>query len=634
MCGISAIFSNKSVCLSELKDITDIIRHRGPDDEGYICFNDEKIYILGGTDTPSLTYKSELSYAPEGSINDLEKTNFHIGLGHRRLAILDISTAGHQPLSYLNGRYWIVFNGEIYNYLEIREELISFGYEFVSHSDTEVILAAYHHWGIACQDRFNGMWAFIIFDQIEKNVFISRDRFGIKPLYYWNSPQGDLYFASEIKQFTVAQGWEAKLNAQRAYDYLIYSFTDHTDQTMFKGVFMIPPGCCLHSGISSLYQTKSDKLKWIKWYHIPEKKYSGDFSAASVKFRQLFQDVIKVHLRSDVAVGSALSGGLDSSAIVCEINRQLKTVDKHEIQKTFSSCAKDVRYSEKQWMDIVTGFTLVDAYYVYPSGSDVFRLTPTILWHMDEPYQSQSAYLGWHVFESAKKNEVKVLLNGQGADEYLGGYGQYTMLRLKNLIKKCKFKRFFINLKSYNDDSAVGMIKTIFKIFFSVFPDSITKKLGLNFGYTAHLNHFIDFNILLAEKKHPNYIKEASAKSIKGVTKLLTFYTTLPKYLRWEDRNSMAHSVEARVPFLDYRLFEFAYNLPEEYLQYYTENKRVLREALIGALPEEIRTRKDKKGFITPEEMWVKEDYTKIFRHHLEESVHHSGGIIKPDIVK
>jgi asparagine synthase (glutamine-hydrolysing) len=267
-------------------------------------------------------------------------------LGHRRLSILDISPYGHQPLCDSSSRYWIVFNGEVYNYKEIRDELEALGHLFVSGTDTEVILNAYKQWGKDCLNHFNGMWAFIIFDTKNGNLFVSRDRFGVKPLYYWYSPEGFLAFASEIKEFTVLPGWKAKLNGSRAYDFLVSEagLANHTSETLFQDVYQLRGGEAVEVQVSTL----STKLPIYRWYDLKINKFDITFEEAEKEFLELFQDAIRIRLRSDVPVGSCLSGGLDSSSIVCIVNDILKEEKLEEIQQTFSVCSDVEVFDERK----------------------------------------------------------------------------------------------------------------------------------------------------------------------------------------------------------------------------------------------------------------------------------------------
>ena len=630
MCGISGIVNNQGIDPLSIKKMTDVIQHRGPDDEGFLLItSDNEKLVAGGRDTVNDVWTYKSSFQPKINISHIKNRKIKVALGHRRLSILDLSPAGHQPMSYADGRYWIILNGEIYNFIELKKELISLGYKFNSKSDTEVVLGAWQEWGVGCQSRFNGMWAFVIYDFIKKEIFLSRDRFGIKPLYYWFAPDGSFCFGSEIKQFTTFDGWHSEINPQRAYDYLVYSYTDHTEETMFSGVYQIPGGYYFKSGLDPIRHDHSGKLQLSKWYDLEPVPFKGTFDEASIQFQELFQSSINLHTRADVPVGSALSGGLDSSAIVCEINNILKGKGVAHFQKTFSSCSEDERYNEKKWMDIVVGHTNVDAHFVYPRWENLFPLTSDLIWFQDEPYQSQSVFLGYHVFKSARLNNVIVLLNGQGADEYLGGYGQFTMPRLVSLARQLKL------IKLLNEVSGSGSFTNYpfpfaFKIIFSsILPESIRSFRSDHVGLNRLFKGLIDCQKLGSIERNPNKDIPVSLRTVKDISKHGTFYSTLPKYLRWEDRNSMANSVEARVPFLDYRLVEFSYSLPDDFLDFKGETKRILRQGLKRILPERIMNRKDKKGFITPEERWVKEDNTALFRTKISESIESTNGIIK-----
>lgn len=620
MCGISAIISAKPFSVTQVKGMTDIIRHRGPDDEGFVCFdNSGKDYVFGGKDTPKEVYSHSIKYLP--NIQERDCPDFKVGLGHRRLSIIDLSPLGHQPMCDSTGRYWIVFNGEIYNYLEIKSELISEGIKFVSESDTEVILESYKKWGVECQNMFNGMWSFIIYDKLTQNIFASRDRFGIKPLYYWQSPLGGLYFASEIKQFTVCQGWNPTVNMIRAIDYLYFSVTDHTEETLFKNVYSIPPGNYCFLKLENLLKNQtSNKLSLVQWYNPETTQFNGSFAEAKSEFLRKFKDSIHLHLRSDVTVGSALSGGLDSSSIVCYINSILKDQNIKEMQKTFSSCALDKRFDEKEWMDEVVKHTEIDAHFIYPKGEDIFDLSEKILWHMDEPYQSQSIFLSYHVFEAAKNKNVKVLLNGQGADEYLSGYGSYRILRHSNMLKEFKLK------KVYSETKSIGyIIKLLLYAFSSTVIPFLSKRISVSFFKNRKI-----FNIVPSDLNyvHPYITNKYNASSHNEISNYQLFKDPLQRYLRWEDRNSMAHSVESRVPFLDYRLVEYCQSLPLEFLDGAGMSKRILVESMKNILPEKIRNRKDKVGYISSEELWFTDTCKNEFKKLLDNVVGYSDGII------
>jgi asparagine synthase (glutamine-hydrolysing) len=621
MCGISGVVSKSSINTDSFHQMNQIIKHRGPDDEGFVLFNENDYKVLGSIETAKESWDSIGSYLPKEKIENIVFDS-QIALGHRRLSILDLSPKGHQPMCCDQERYWIIFNGEVYNFIEIRKELIQLGYLFATDTDTEVILKSYIHWGKDFLNKLNGMWSIVIYDCIDQNLFLSRDRFGIKPLYYWFCPKGDFYFASEIKQFTVLPGWRAVLNKERAFDYLYYTLTDHTDETLFKGVHILPPGCYFETNINNL---KSDKgrIGFSKWYNPNIIESKINFKQAKSEFLDKFKDAIKFHLRADVLVGSALSGGLDSSSIVSYINILLKQEGKSELQKTFSSCSYDERFDERKWMEEVVKETKVEGHYIYPKGEDIFSLTSKIIWHMDEPYQSQSAFLGYHVFQEAKKNNVIVLLNGQGADEYLSGYSSYRILRQKKLLKSLKIFELKKELGSYS-----GILVVLLALIQDVLPTSLRNNLSFYNSKNKLLDKIIQIDKLVKKKKHPYATMSYDNSNHLTISRHQLIKEPLQKYLRWEDRNSMAHSVEARVPFLDHRIVEFVHSLPLEYLDSPDLSKRILVESMKGILPEKIRNRKDKKGFITPEEQWFTVDFKEEFLNFFDDNVEFSKGII------
>lgn len=625
MCGISGVISKTTINIDSFVSMNQIIKHRGPDDEGFVFFSGDGHEVCGSSHTATKSWSSNELYSPK---SDIELTTFeaNIGLGHRRLSILDLSPKGHQPMCTNDERYWITFNGEIYNYIEIREKLIVLGYTFNTDTDTEVILASFQEWGIECQHLFNGMWAFAIYDRQEKTLFLSRDRFGIKPLYYWFSPEGHFYFASEIKQFTVLPSWRAVLNQERALDYLYYAVLDHTDETLFKGVNAMLPGHCFYTKIEDLEYYVNSNLPKNKWYNPPETVFKGSFTEAKDIFLKKFQEAIKLHLRADVPVGSALSGGLDSSSIVSYVNILLKSENKSELQKTFSSCAVDQRFDERVWMDEVVKETNIKGHYIYPTGEEIFKLTEKIVWHLDEPYQSQAAFLSNLVFFEASNNKVTVLLNGQGADEYLSGYGAFQRFRYRSWFFKAKFGLIFSEVKSLKK-----FLNILKDFLFSIFPIIFLVGIQKYFKNKGDLKRVIGNEWKFKRPLNYEPINQYKAKSVYDISNYQLFIDPLQKYLKWEDRNSMAHSVEARVPFLDVGLVEFVRSLPVEYLDGYEKSKRVLVDAMEGILPEVVRHRKDKMGFITPEEKWFKEDYFDDFIEMFKGNVGYSKGLIDED---
>ena len=634
MCGISGIISGNNIDISTFYKMNQTIRHRGPDDEGFVFFDTSlNPTIIGSDDTAKEAWESNYHYAPNVQVDQI-KGEFAFALGHRRLSILDLSPAGHMPMCDDKKELWITYNGEVYNYIEIRNELETLGHSFHTTTDTEVILEAYREWGIKCLDRFMGMFAIAIFDTKNKTLFLARDRFGIKPLYYWISNSGDLYFASEIKQFTVAKDWQPTLNHQRAFDYLYGSNTDHTNETMIQEVYQLTGGHAAVINLDQISFKEGQIIETFKWYQPLVKKFEGTFEEAKEIFKDKFFESVQMHLRADVKVGCTLSGGVDSSSITCVVNELLDREGKVAIQNTFSAIDGDSKYSEKKWIDEVLQQIKVNPHYITPDPEEVLSNIDKIIYQMDEPIGSMSPYLAYLVDRSAKENSVTVLLNGQGADEYLGGYGAFRKLsqqKALNSIDISAIKREF----GVSTPRALKMaLRSSLRLVYSfLFP----KRYGRSFGNPLDSKKWffcIDFDVLHAETS--TIIKSVTPKTrtYKEISNHQLTKNPLPMFLRWEDRNSMIHSIEARVPFLDHRLVEFSHSLPIEYLDIQGQTKRVLLEAMKEVIPDKIYNRKDKMGYIAPEERWVKSEYTQAFRDLLKESITYSQGIIKPETME
>ena len=636
MCGISAIVANRSrIGLETVQAMTAPVRHRGPDDEGFVVFsgNDFTPVVYGGNDTPADCYAADFPYSPSRTFTESSPEEIFLALGHRRLSIVDLSPAGHQPMCTADKRYWIVYNGEVYNHIELREELRALGHAFHSHSDTEVILAAYKQWEGQCLARFNGMFAFVLFDRVAKKLFVARDRFGVKPLYYWISPDGLLAFASEIKQFTVLPGWQPRMNGQRAYDFLNWSLLDHTAETLFAGVFQLRNGEALDleldAGVVPCLLVPGGKLPTYQWYTLRPRPFSGSLEGAAREFRVLFRDSVRLKLRADVPVGSCLSGGLDSSSIVCVMNSLLREQDAHALQKTFSACAEIKRFDEREFIDEVVRHTDTVAHYVYPSLKNLFANLDAITWHQDEPFGSSSIYAQWHVFKLAAENGVKVMLDGQGADEQLAGYHSYFGPVFARLFKIFSWLRLWREIRAAKHVHGYSQKWAIKQTLNTLLPEPLRQPLRRFAGKPSIIPEWLNMATLGASPVDP-FLKGGGAKadSVQGLSYAQLTCTNLQMLLHWEDRDSMAHSIEARVPFLDYRLVEFLLGLPDEFKLRDGITKQVLREGMRGILPERVRTRMDKLGFVTPEEVWVREQNPDQFRMALREAVDAAQGIV------
>ncbi|HEX9936340.1 MAG TPA: asparagine synthase (glutamine-hydrolyzing) [Longimicrobium sp.] len=628
MCGIAAILAPSGVPAGLIRSMCQAVRHRGPDDEGYALFATPAAAprLLGGPDTPAACYQAALPYAPARGVGEGAAV---LALGHRRLSILDVSPAGHQPMSYDGGRLWIAYNGEVYNYLELRAELEALGHAFATHTDTEVILAAYRQWGKACLSRFNGMFALALYDRAARTLFLARDRFGVKPLYYWASPAGFVAFASEIKEFAGLPGWRPRPNGQRTYDFLNWRVTDHTRETMFEGVFQLRGGECMELEVGAPAPPAGAPLPAQRWYELHPAPFEGSFADASERFRELLVDSVRLRLRADVPVGTCLSGGLDSSSIVCAMDALLAERG-GGVQKTFSACAHEARYDERAFIDEVVRATRVEPHYVYPALDPLFDELPALAWHQDEPFGSTSIYAQWNVFRLAAQNGVTVMLDGQGADEQLAGYHVYFAPLFAGLFRSLRWGALAREVGAARAAHGYGALHAARQVAAMLLPAPL-RALGRRVGARTQLTPgWLSLEALGAEPVDPFAERGAATASLRELSRTQLTSTNLQMLLHWEDRDSMAHSIESRVPFLDYRLVEFVLGLPDEHKLSGGVTKRVLRESMKGLLPERVRTRMDKMGFVTPEETWVRREAPERFRAAVRHAVEVSRGVILP----
>ena len=628
MCGLAALFARCPRDLVALASaMTTLIRHRGPEDEGVVLFDGPELVpaALGGPDTPRGAYAAGHRFSPVQRIEQATRRDSCAALTNRRLAIVDLSPSGHQPMSDAEGRCWITYNGEIYNHVELRAELQARGHRFASDSDTEVLLLAYREWGEDCLARFNGMFAFVLFDRINRRVFAARDRFGVKPLYYWMSPDGLVAFASEIKQFGVLPGWRAQLNGQRAYEFLNWGVFDHTSETLFRGVAQLRGG----EYISAALEDLPNAVRPRRWYELKPMPLGGKSPAHA--YRGLLEDAVRLRLRADVPVGSCLSGGLDSSAIVGIANRQLRMAGSEALQKTFSARSSDARYDEGRFIAAVVRCTGVSNIQVEPTAEGLFRALPDLTWHQDEPFGSTSIFAQWQVFALASANGIKVMLDGQGADEQLGGYDSFLGVRLANLARRGRLGALFREMRAVRRLRG-WQVSTLLAYAASPFlPESLRQLLRSFSGRAATVGTaVIDLKRLGATPTDPFVASAGKVASVAELSRAQILHTSLPMLLHWEDRDSMAHSVEARVPFVDYRLRELALGLDEEQKLSAGMTKKVLREGLADVLPDEVRRRSDKIGFATAEEGWLRRERPDDFRRALREALEASQGALRP----
>lgn len=601
MCGITAIVNKKRISAHNLMQANQIVRHRGPDDEGYLLWDSgQKLDSLVGPESALSTRKEKSVY----SLIDPSQS-FKAGLGHRRLSILDLSPAGHQPMLLEEAGLVITYNGEVYNYLELREELKQLGHRFMTGSDTEVILHAWAAWGPNCLHRFNGMFAFVILDSRRHKLYVVRDRFGIKPLYYTECI-GYLAFASEVKQLRLLPEYEFQLNEANAYDYLRYGSVDHNTETFERGIQQVGHGHYIEVDLRSCqYQAK-------QWYNLKPTPWKGNFKDARQQFYELLKDSVRLRMRSDVPVGSALSGGLDSSTIVCLMREVIEDQGKSgHLIKTITACQEDKRYDEWDFAKVVIEKVNAKPYRVFPSFEKLLEDLDRFMWHMDYPFGSTSQFSQWCVFEGAAQAGLKVMVDGQGADEQLAGYGGNDMALYTGLLGSGRLKKFLREVKAYRRYRGHWPTGFVIGAFQHHLPAQLLNQIPDRFR--VRKQYAPEWLKLPANGNSQGWAGSLQESLYRQVTN-----SPLPSLLRYEDRNSMAFSIESRVPFMDYRLIEFSLGLPEDYVYCHGERKRILREAFQDLIPNKVATRKDKMGFVSAEESWLRKEGTKWFEENID----------------
>jgi len=579
MCGIfGAVNLNgffDSADFERFSAQTDLVKYRGPDASGYTAIDLKNSLVAS-------------------------KEKFDVFLGHRRLSIIDLSEDANQPFTDGEG-IWIIYNGEIFNYIELKDELKGQGCVFKTQSDTEVVLKLYEKYGPDGFRKMNGMWALGIVDMRTKTIVLSRDRFSIKPLYYLEE-NDVIYFGSEIKQL-IPFIKNKDICREVMYKYIEQGLIDYSDKTFFNNVFKIKPK---HYRVISICSSKTEDVSY--WdYHIDESIQRMSFAAMVEKFYDLFVDSIKIRLRSDVKIGALLSGGLDSSAIsIIADDLQREGLD------TYSIISDDKKYSEDRYINMLSAACKGNNYkipFTFHPGIFSVQNIEKILYHNDEPFATLSVMAHFQALAALKRNsDIKVVLSGQGGDETLMGYSKYFYFNLKNEFKKgAVVNAVSLMLASFLRRTVIWQFKV------------------------AEARRYIPFLV----KKTPKYFLKIrtelepvwEADDLRDRQKNDIDKYSVPLLAHYEDRNSMAHSVEIRLPFLDYRLVEYLINLPVTLKIKGGWTKYVLRKAL-HELPVGVRWRRDKQGFITPEEQWLKKDFSEIIIDVFSKSTLEQKGII------
>jgi asparagine synthase (glutamine-hydrolysing) len=548
---------------------------------------------LSSTDAQSILSKMLISIAHRGPDARSIFSDGSVHLGHNRLSIIDLSEQANQPMHYDD--YVIIFNGEMYNYLEVKKKLVDKNYSFETKSDTEVILAAYKEWGSECVKEFVGMWAFVIWDKKKKELFASRDRFGIKPFYYIHEGN-KFYFGSEYKALKQTPVFGNDLNYDQISRGLQMGWVCYKDETYFEKIQSLPAAYNLKLKIENW------DLKINKYWDIETGKYSDlSFEEKRGKFLSLFTDSIKLHMRSDVPVASCLSGGLDSSAIVSMV-QELNPGMNYKSFSIYYEGKDDV--DERPFInEVIKKFPEIDPYYFSPTDKDVEESFHHALFHADVPCTGSSFISQYFLMKLIGQHKIKVVLDGQGSDEYLAGY-MHTFYRV--IADMIKSGNIFgaVSLTSQLNEKLHLSFSKLFAHFGKSMLSAFNTEQSL---YSLEYKNYYPFLSNLSSDKIPFNLESKDGKRTDNFLYQLIFNTSLPSLLHYEDRNSMAFSIESRVPFLDHRLVEFAFQLSSEDKIKQTETKYILRKSLHGILPEAIENRKDKKGFVTPgENKWLR----------------------------
>jgi len=526
-----------------------------------------------------------------------------LALGHTRLSIIDLSAAGHQPMLSGDRRYSIVFNGEIYNYRELRCELAAQGHVFVSDSDTEVLLVAWQRWGAQCLPRLIGMFAFVIYDSQAKTLSCARDAFGIKPFYY-EQGKGRFLFASELPALLCLRQEKPEPNLQRCYDYLVNGDTESSASSFVRGVEHLQPGCWLEIQLAGQCAHPAEQQRWWHPAHEENRQYSFDQAAEAV--REHFLQNIRLHLRSDVPLGACLSGGIDSSAIVCA----MRHVEPDLPINTFSFVAPGYARSEEQWANHINDHVGAISHKITADGAGLARDLDRLVQAQGEPFGSTNVYAHYMVCERIREKGITVTLEGQGADELLAGYTGYPGYRMLSLLERGNLlgaQRFAANWGKWPGRSR--------NLAWINFARAALPERGYHLARSAFGSSFrpewLKTDMMIEGGVKPAFNRERRDQSFKGRRVIeQQIYAlrsrALPSLLRHGDRSAMWFSVESRLPFLTVPLANLLLSMPEQYLISDTgETKSVFRAAMRGIVPDEVLNRRDKIGFEAPEQSWM-----------------------------
>lgn len=609
MCGIGGIVDKNGQAgnlQEQIQMLSLLQKHRGPDGEGFLAIeaNELKAKPCFGQETPEEICLSGIRQKPMHALKNMARGNIAF-LMHRHLKILDLSHESHQPMCSPDQKLWIVHNGEIYNYQSLRTELIGKGHHFVSDTDTEVIINAYRQWGRQCVGHFNGMWSFVLYDQEEKSLFISRDRTGVKPLYYFLNNHY-FAFASEAKALIRLPFIQHEVNRRKAFDLLVLNDFTNREETLFKQILELPPAhnLCLnlktwHTEIQSYFQLNTEE-KISRYSKKKEEEYSG-------KIRKLLDEAIRIRLQAKVPIGTCLSGGLDSSAIACSINRLLDSGNYPHIgkqQALFTSGFPNASYNENKWASLVVESTRSAWTKISPSSSEFLSDIETLHYSQDFPISSASSYAQFRVMRAAKASGMRVMMDGQGADELFAGYPHHIdiynlqLLRLWRLLAWIRENRHQFTTKL----SRQARLWAKNRAFSKLNTKHTLQLLSNRYDDLEYINP----DLIEDNQERLEWLIMRNCKQLNHQLQKDYSGGYLQYLLKCEDRSSMWHSIESRTPFADdLPLMQLAFAIPPNYKIRKGQGKYILRKAIKGLIPEPIRNRTDKMGFVAPTHEWI-----------------------------
>jgi asparagine synthase (glutamine-hydrolysing) len=576
MCGIAGIIQKqKEGSIKEsIFDMSQAIKHRGPDGEGFTFFSDSIEIPAFSNETPKVNCESNrFLFNPKKSLESVS-TIYQMAFAHRRLSIIDLSESGHQPMCDVSSNYWITFNGEIFNYLELKKELKEKGHVFLTKTDTEVVLASYKEWGTDCLQKFNGMWAFALYDKTKQQVFCARDRVGVKPFYFINT-NTSFAFASEQKAFLKSGLINFEINETQQIDFLINGKLETTEQSLFKGIYELKPAHYL------LYNLKTTDFEIKKYYDISTQPKIHKTEGEIINdIETKLKHAIELRLRSDVEIGSCLSGGLDSSIIAGII----KNLQPEKNIKLFTAVFPTEIFDESSYAKQVSNYVNGSWFTVSPTETEFFRDIETLNYSQDLPIWSTSTYSQYRVMKLASEHNIKVLLDGQGADELFGGYTHHYFSLWKEIP-------LLSRLKNINASK-----QTIHNPFLNFGKQLLKENFHLGVDYSNYFNEDFTLNSKTETTVFSNTLNQQLKNDYNG---------NLKSFLKCEDRCSMAFGIESRVPFADdVELVDYIFSVEGTKKIKNGVSKYLLREAAKQYIPHKIYNRTDKIGFETPVSKW------------------------------